>query len=86
VKREVLSDERGVTTSGNCGEDGQCTCEGGDGARLEVRYICSWSLAESSYGLLYMIEVDLMYIMYHPCPLGIVDDTIPVYIPRVNLG
>ena len=32
--------------------------------RLEVRFVFSWSLAGSSYGLLYMIELDVMYIMY----------------------
>jgi len=32
--------------------------------RLEVRFVCSWSLAGSSYGMLYMIELDVMYIMY----------------------
>ena len=60
------------------------------GMRLEVRFVFSWSLAGSSYGLLYMIEVDLMYIMYHLCSITIIDDTTvfytSIYIPRVNLG
>jgi hypothetical protein len=40
-----------------------------------------------------MIEVDVMYIMYHLCSSIFIDDTttvsyttITVYIPRVNLG
>jgi hypothetical protein len=47
--------------------------------RLEVRYIFVHGLwLGQHYGLLYMIEVDLMYIMYHLCSSTIIDDTTPV--------
>jgi len=58
--------------------------------RLEGRFVCSWSLAGSSYGLLYMIELDVMYIMYlsvnHIISTPVSYARISLYIPRVNLG
>jgi hypothetical protein len=46
---------------------------------LEVRFYLFMVWLGQRYGLLYMIEVDLMYIMYHLCSSTIIDDTTVFY-------
>lgn len=53
--------------------------------RLEVRFVCSWSLIGSSYGLLYMIELDVMYIMYLSVHQNMTDGTTHVTHTRISL-
>ena len=53
------------------------------GMRSGVGSICSWS-GWSSYGLLYMIEVDLMYIMYRSVHQITIDDT-PIFYTRIYI-